>query len=728
MENRKYVEVLNGDDFTLVSDQIHNLLLESISNYGEGTNSWADQQYSNGQGGFYMPLPFGARFINIDEIIGDRPVYDYLPSSPPIGSFTPLTIVEDIRYSVDDIVNLGAITKGAVLDISAFLKTPSNDEYMIFMYSSGEVCIVNLNDNTYKYLDTNLGAFKNPVYHTVTNSITFFSASKTAIYTYYFDDDSEFASDVYLTTEGVQSRSIGIDDLIYFGTSKTTSLFSYDPSSNEIVEYGSVNNVSGDVYAYAVSGDSTHIYTSLRGPYNVGNYWICALKKADKSKVYYETNSQYKAQNFNLKKTTDNVSYFSINLHTSSIGLPIVTYNLLNGNIVEYSGENQTYQFNGYITFNEVNPALWSSMYNYDVILKDITGQNGGAKLSYKKTEEEDYVTLTLTDVETPERGCSFIVGTENDEIALVAGAYSNIALLDSTGVDVVESMPSASLKDIIKFDNDTYYLSGYANCTWKWDRTKPWNLLQGNPKQVPIHITSAYYHYRLVKKDNYIYVGVNKERTSVGVEIAWINNDTEEVNSTSGTSLSTELKNYYFNDLLLINNNEKLVLVAGRNNPNNKSRIYVWDLTLGVNLNDQTPVKLDFAFNYITPNDALWYGVTDKFLVRDGKNLIVIDLSSGTFSYRSFPTVNTTINTIKRSLYNNKIYIVSNSGSNKYIYELDPSNWDYKQISSSLGTADVGIRTTSISEIGIVYFYGDKSITTIDGIRDSKFVEKLEL
>jgi hypothetical protein len=469
---------------------------------------------------------------------------------------------------------------------------------------SGEICIVSIATNTYKYFSTGLTSLRKPTFHEGTNSITFFAAGSVTFFTYYIDTDTSFQSTTYSTDEGIQERSIGTDGLIYFGTFTTATVYSFDPVTQSVVSYGSANQDLGSVYAYALGGDSTHIYVSLRGPYNVGNYWMA-------------------------------------------------TPDLANIELIE--------------------------------------------------------------------------VGTDG-EVFAVAAAYSNLALFDNDGVNIVEAMPDASVKDAIKFGTDLYYFSGYANCTWKWDTSLDWDLIT-NPIQIPIPISSAFYHYRLLKHDDYVFVGINKERTATGVSVAWINNTTEVVDSTEGTALAAELVNYYFSDLLLINGGTKLVLVVGRNNPENFSRIYVWDLTLGVDLNAQTPFILDFNFNTITPNECLWFGVTDKFLVRDGKNLILVDLGTSTFSYRSFPTVNTYITSLKSSLHtNNKIYLMSNEeSSSRYFYELDPATWDYKRISSNLTATGVGIRTTVITD-GIMYLYGDKSITTHNGTREIKWVEKMNL
>lgn len=69
----------------------------------------------------------------------------------------------------------------------------------------------------------------------------------------------------------------------------------------------------------------------------------------------------------------------------------------------------------------------------------------------------------------------------------------------------------------------------------------------------------------------------------------------------------------------------------------------------------------------------------------------------------------------------------MSNEDSSRYIYELDPITWVYNRVSSDLAATGVGIRTVMVND-GFLYFYTDKSITTFEGIRDSKWVEKLEL
>jgi hypothetical protein len=737
-----YVYCPSLSDYNLVFDQIHARLIDNVAGYGAQTTSWSrvPPRWSDGGTGYYGELPRDSRNLGFDDIIGERPTYELLPTIVVAGSYTPLTVIVNEIYEEADLTNIGAFSNGTVLSEIYFLRKPASggDLIITIFRNTGEMAIVDLSDNTYKYVNTGIYKPWKPIYHEATDSITVFAGggSEVKVFTYYLGDDTTFESAVLETGEGVQSRKIGTDGVIYFGAQRSTKVFSYDPDTQDIEEYGAMMVGLGSTYIYDIAGDAGFVYSILRGPDTTLQYWIAIYNKTTTEVTYRGYGNGFTQQGapIQLYKDESTNDLFWVLYLQSSPSLPNQIFKYKDGVEVSLDTDtNLSLSADGYLPLDYNSVNLYPDTFGYEVDIKELTVTG---KIKYKTLAASDFTELVLTDVELAPLGSSFIKLSDGDLLRAV-GAYSQFTRIDPFDDSVIENkdMPDASIYDALKVGTKVYFC-GYANITCVWDTEEDWNLGEyeltdplSNPRQLPFNILGGFYHLDLIDKDDYMYVGVQKERTTTGIAIGWFNKSTFAVDSTDANALlKEELRVYAYCKLLRVS--DKLILVGRNAVPNAKGRIWIWDISGGHDLNLITPTVIDISSELFRPSNAFVVDENTLILIQY-RNICKVNIAgTPTFDYKSVPdTINMTDS--DRYVYdtaNGLLYFLASVSSSHYLYSVRVSDWVFTRLSSALPTTLLGPRIMSLVN-DTLYMIGTLSYTDF-GIeeRNGAWIEKLEL
>lgn len=728
-----FVEVASNDEFDYYQSQVQLILSDAIPIYSG--LSWARKVFSNGAGGYYVPVPSGLRDVEgIEELIANYPQYPTLPSVNPPNTFTPITVTDSVVYSTANISNLGELAKLATLTEVNIITRNNGDKLMLLTYRQGDVVILDLQDNSYHYY--NSGFFKpwKPMYLTNQDAIVWVCATSPDL----FKIDLTTYTTTYTTIPGVtitnsisgiQSRCIGTDGNIYFGASTDARIWRYNPNTDVITYLGQISSLA-NTYIYWIGADSDYTYSILR---KSGNYWIGITNNTTFVTIYYYSDANlFKGGYISLYQSGVN-KFWYLSLTTSATTSNF-SVKLQNGVEVAYPLTTLlTSEFNGQVDYGNL-PANFPSRYFIDYFDLDSAGIDGDSSIQYKITTDPLYTTASFSEVVKESQLIATMTSTTDGDIIGAFSSYYPVFKFD-TGTDTVSQMhvlTTESVYALMDFDTDTYFIGGYANVTNKWLFNDTWDNGITNPTQIHISQSNAYYHYFYAKSGTYLYIAQEISRNDYGTAIAMYIPSTDTIIQADATQIAL-LKNYAISHVFTINNGDKLVMIGKAIASAIYPRIFVWDISSDKNINNLTPLSFDLNLTGLSGG----YGVqtaTDIFFAFCGNVVYKVDLTASptvTLTYKNLP------GTVQSSAYwarpigqksDGTVMFLCPSSTNTYLYELNPATFTAIRKSSNLGQ-NIYLRKLVITTADDMYFFsGDTSATMDGGVYSKYFIEKLAL
>ncbi len=269
-----WIEVSDVIGWDLAHSQIQTILISNVDGYS--SSAWCRKLFGNGSGGYYIPVPDGIRggSDDLEEFLLDYTILDTLPSASPPGSYTPISVTDDIIYDTTDFIDLGRPITGVTVSEQWELVKPNGDKYFLILFRNGQTIIVDVANETYLYYASDIFKPWKPIYDTGTDTIVFMSAIGNSLFKY----DIATASITYSIADfgagdpgGLQDRAKTTDGQIIMGTNgnPTPKLWKYNPSTNAVTLIATFPTSSVGEYIYTMGGDADYSYAKLR--YN-GNY------------------------------------------------------------------------------------------------------------------------------------------------------------------------------------------------------------------------------------------------------------------------------------------------------------------------------------------------------------------------------------------------------------------------------------------------------------------------
>lgn len=645
---------------------------------------------------------------------------DFPITAPVVNDFDDISITDDVVYAPEDFINLGRLATGTVLQSIYTLKKPNGDRYIIVMYRNGQVSVIDVQNNTYNYLPLNNQCWK-PLYHHTTNTIIFFGVLKLFRYSI----DTEEFNEVVLSdaTSGLQDRCLGLDDAVYSGTQKDARVYKYVPETNSLTQFSQVDSTP-DTYIYALGGDSGYMYLLLR---NSGNYRIVLLNQSNNNKTSHKSFSdEYKGGDILLyQDTASGDKFYQCRLYTSQSQADY-TVNFKDGVVRNDLIANTllTPSHDGSLVTTST-PGQWPTNYQLDIDTALVEGINNISKISYKDTSDSVYAEIEMPEVDGEDLPIKTIDTLPNGNIIFAMTTYGPIGIFD-TQYNTVEVHPysGVSVYDVMGFDDDNYFISGYVASTHKWNHNNAFNF-GVNPVQIPVAVGNSFYHNYLTKSGDWVYISELISRNDYGSAVCMYNVATGQSILMSSAHMLT-LKNYNAGHVFTVNGGNKLVFVG---NPNiaTKPKLFIWDISSDKNINNSSPVTLEV--NVSSLSGGFGFPISnDLFMCLTGNVAYKVNLSNSTITYKNIPSALPQSRKCAIQKEDGKIVFTNSPSLNEfYVYELDPVAFTMKKKSSNLGAAGQN-KVVTYSDGEVFFIGGTTSVSRHEGSNSKFFLEKLAL
>lgn len=603
------------------------------------------------------------------------------PVVPPDNTgFTNVPVTDNIKYSLENFINLGSVSKSTTLSEAYLIEKLNGEVFFTLIYrNTGEVMVVNAQTNAAYYINTIFVKPWKPIYHYWTNSIIFIVSTSADVFRFSMTTNTlEFNSGPTAITTGsaMQDRCIGTDLNVYIGAQDGGRVFKYDPVVDIITTYPPIDT-DKETIVNNVGGDANFIYAILR---NNGNYILSVLNQTTLESVNYKLYSDgYKLGEVLLYREISSGEIFWQARLMNSATNPEFLIKFRDGIEVNFAADVLiTPEFGGSLSSSNSSDT-WPEKFGWQVDLSRIEGINSPSVFLYKRVDEPSFRELIFNQVQGEDFLTQVFEPMVNGNIVGIGAQYGPVYIIN-TATDTLQQIQSLNKQSSYsaKDDNGTVYLGGYVDSTYRWNPSQPWNF-GTNPFKIGVSAQNSYYHRAYAKFGDWLYIMQEITRNDTGGAIGMYNVVTGQVINVS-SSLRTLLKPWNVGDLIRVGT--YLVYIANpQSGASVQPEIFIWNLLTDHNINNTIPTQITVNVDKIGGGKAFAISPTE-FVALSADVVYRCNVISNSITYYNIPGSITNSRGLTQKPNRHILFI-----SGEYLYELNPFAVSIQRLSSFLGT-----------------------------------------